>query len=212
LEEYWKLRLPKIKDNGVFILTATQPFASDLINSNRKMFRYDLIWQKTMACGHLNSKKMPMRNHEIILVFYRKLPTYNPIMVKANRVRVERRRMFSYCYGKVDTNRIFNYSSDVRYPVSLISIKHDKERSNTKTRNNAHPTQKPVSLFEYLIKTFTNQGDVVFDGFSGGGTTAIACVNLNRNYICCEINEDYYNLSQNRLKKAIEEKKQMLFD
>lgn len=212
LVEYWDIRIPKIRDNGLFILTATQPFATDLINSNRKMFRYDLIWQKTMACGHLNCKKMPMRNHEIILVFYNKLPTYNPIMVKKNEVTVKRTKMSSNCYGKYKENMLFYYNSDKRYPVSVINIKHDKERNTSKLKNKAHPTQKPISLFEYLIKTYTNKNDIVFDGYSGGGTTAMACVNSNRNYICCEINTDYYNLSLKRLEKAMQEKQQELFD
>lgn len=212
LDEYWNLRLPKLRDNGLFILTATQPFATDLINSNRKMFRYDLIWQKTMACGHLNSKKMPMRNHEIILVFYKKLPTYNPIMVKKEKVLVKRTSLSSRCYGKNTIKMNYEYCSDKRYPVSVISIKHDKERSITKSKNNVHPTQKPVGLYEYLIKTYTNENDIVFDGFSGGGTTAISCINTNRNYICCEIITDYYDLSLKRLEKAIEEKRQQLFE
>lgn len=177
------------KKNCVFIFFATQPFASELIFSNRKMFRYDLIWEKTMATGHLNSKKMPLRSHESILIFYKSLPTYNPQKTsghvrKVSTISHKRNSKETSNYGKYNKT---GYDSTERFPRSVIKFPTDKQKSPI------HPTQKPVNLLEYIITTYTNIGDTVFDGYGGALTTAKAAKNTNRNAIVCETDFIYFN-------------------
>lgn len=181
-----------IKDNGLIVLTATQPFATDLINSNRKMFRYDIIWYKALGTGHLNCNRMPMRNHEHILVFYNKLPTYNPQMTKGKmREKGSKHGNTTSNYGAF---KAIQHTNDLYYPQSVIDISN-----GDKTKENQHPTQKPVALFEYLIETYTNEGDTVFDACIGSGTTCIACINKERHYIGFEINEEYFKMASERV-------------
>jgi len=180
------------KENGAMIFFATQPFASELILSNQKNFRYDLIWYKALGTGFLNANKMPMRNHEMILVFYRKLPTYNPQMA-VGKMRMK---------GSKKGNATTNYGSyegktkvdDQYYPQSVIDFSN-----GDRTSENDHPTQKPLDLIRYLIQTFSNENDLVFDGYMGSGTTAHACILEKRNFIGAEMNKDYYEKSMKRL-------------
>jgi DNA modification methylase len=196
----WKQYERIIKANGVIVLTAAEPFTSVLITSNLKMFKYDLVWHKTHPKGHLNAKKAFMRAHENICVFYKKPPTYNPQKTTGHKRKVantkyEKVADGSQVYGAEKRNT--KYDSDERYPLSVITI------SNADLTNVLHPTQKPVALFEYLIKTYTNEGDTVLDNCSGSGTTAVACINTDRNYICFEKDEQHYLTSVSRVNDVL---------
>lgn len=192
LEPMWERLKRVIKPNGAIVMTASQPFTTDLIQSNRKWFKYSLVWSKSQVTGFLNAKKQPLRSHEDILVFYQKQPTYNPKMVKGKRV-LKSTGGDSTNYGK------FTYKphySDQYYPKSIIEIPQNRFKGG-------HPTQKPVELMEYLIKTYTNGGETVLDFTMGSGTTGVACVNLNRNFIGIEKDENYFNIAQTRIEQAI---------
>lgn len=171
------------------------PFAAKLVMSNEKMFRYEWIWQKSNKTGFLNSKKMPLKAHENILVFYRHLPTYNPQMVKGDR-HLRQTRSATSNYGKYhDTEPQY---TDEYFPVDIISfpcIFHTSEKQ-------VHPTQKPVPLLEYLIKTYTNPGETVLDCCMGSGSTGVACVNTGRSFIGIELDAGYFQIAQKRIKEA----------
>jgi site-specific DNA-methyltransferase (adenine-specific) len=186
-----------IKDKGIICLTATQPFASMLIMSNLEMFRYDLIWDKKSVTGFLNAKRMPLRRHESILIFYKNLPTYNPIKTKGKLIQKCTKAKQTSNYNDA-SNRPEPYMSDEYYPTSILEI------GNPRTKD-GHPTQKPVALFEYLIKTYTNEGDLVLDNCIGSGTTAVACIKTNRNFIGIELSEEYCKIAEERINKAKEE-------
>ena len=195
LGELWNHYNRIIKDNGAIILTAQTPFDKVLGVSNLKMLKYEWIWEKTSATGHLNAKKMPMKAHENILVFYKKPPTYNPQKTtgherKVSTAKHKRNSKNSSNYGESSAT---TYDSTERYPRSVQLFSTDKQKSSL------HPTQKPVALFEYLIRTYTNEGDTVLDNCMGSGTTAIACMNTNRNYIGFELDKDYYELANERI-------------
>lgn len=192
LDKLWKQYERIIKDNGAIVLTAQTPFDKILGCSNLKLLKYEWIWEKNIATGHLNAKKMPMKKHENILVFYKKLPTYNPQMTVGDPYTNKRKPLNDNGsnYGYIERTDTINQGN--RYPVSIL--KFDREIG-------LHPTQKPVSLFEYLIKTFTNTGDVVLDNCIGSGTTAIACINTGRKYIGYELDEEYYKLAEKRIKE-----------
>lgn len=172
-----------IKPNGVILLCAQTPFDKILGASNPKMLRYEWIWEKTNATGHLNAKKAPMKAHENILVFYDKLPTYNPQKTTGH----ERKRITAAASNKAkasgnydaatQNNRTKDYDSTERYPRDVIRLKSDKQTSKL------HPCQKPVSLMEYFILTYTNPGDLVLDNTIGSGSTAIAAINTGRDFI-----------------------------
>ena len=202
LNKLWEQYNRIIKTNGAIVLTAAQPFTSELVLSNLKLFKYDLIWEKNDATGHLNSKKMPMRAHESILLFYKKLPIYNPIKTFGHKrkttKRVERFRLQSENYGI--QKGITQYDSTERYPRSVLKFATDKQKSKL------HPTQKPVALFEYLIKTYSKEGDTILDNCMGSGTTGIACINTNRNFIGIELNYDYYSIAKLRIEFKLTEK------
>lgn len=180
------------KNNGAIVLTATQPFASDLISAGRKYFRYDLIWQKSYPAGFLNANKMPLRTHESVLVFYKKLPTYNPQKVLARRVRSSKIRQCGDRSGNVYSGsvavKIDWHDDGTRHPGSVIKTRG--KIANCPGFN--HPTQKPVELFEWLIRTYTNSGEVVLDPTAGSGTTAIAAMRNWRKYICIERDATYF--------------------
>ena len=195
-----------LKPNGAAVFTASQPFTSALVMSNPREFRYSLVWEKTTATGHLNASKMPMRAHEDILVFYRKQPTYNPQMthghVRKVARNVNRATKLSDCYG--DQAGITSYDSTSRYPRSVIVTSTDKQVSAL------HPTQKPVALMEYLIRTYTDEGQTVLDFTMGSGTTGIACANAGRKFIGIERDEAYFRMAEARIAAAICRKKEQL--
>ncbi len=192
LDKLWKQYERIIKDNGAIVLTAQTPFDKVLGCSNLKLLKYEWIWQKPQGTGHLNAKIMPLKNHENILVFYKNLPKYNPQMINSKKRIIKRNGKQSTCtnYGTHIEIKISEYFE--KYPISIIQFNRDKEKM--------HPTQKPVALFEYLIKTYTNEGDIVLDNCMGSGTTAIACMNTNRNYIGFELDKGYYDIILERIK------------
>lgn len=172
-----------------------QPFSSILVTSNLDMFKYEWIWQKSYITGVLNAKKQPVRNHESILVFYKKQPVYKPQGVKVVN-KMTRQGTASINYDKRPENT--EYFQEIgNYPrsVQLISSKGESSK--------LHPTQKPVALFEYLIRTYTNEGDTVLDNCAGSGTTGVACINTNRHYILIEKEQKYYDICKERICKAM---------
>jgi len=187
----WEQYKRIIKDNGAIVLTAINPFSSMLVMSNVDMFKYEWIWQKDNGTGFLNSKKQPLRNNESVLVFYRKQPTYNPQMREGTPYQCKTGATKSSNYGQqVDVHTAC--LDGLRYPLTVIKFIRDKQK--------IHPTQKPLALFEYLIKTYTNEGDLVLDNCAGSGTTGVACKNLNRNYILIEKEPEYIDIINKRLK------------
>ena len=196
LKEYWELRLLKIKDNGCFVLFGQEPFSSRLRSSNLKIYKYDLYWKKHKPTNFLQLKRRFGKTIEIISIFYKNQCIYNPKMVKYNGKPIKNKPKGKI--GKIVDEKehyVIPYSDNgYRYPCDLLIYNRDKYT------NIIHPTQKPVALFEYLIKTYNNENDLIFDGFSGSGTTAISCYNTNRNFICCELEKEYYDKSIERLK------------
>lgn len=184
-----------IKDNGAIVLTSAQPFTSKLINSNLEMFKYSLVWDKKNTTGFLNAKKQPLRRHEDICVFYKKPPVYNPKMESRGKPRAKggKSRTNRGCYGDYSDTNTFN---NLYYPTSILEI------SNADKKNIIHPTQKPIELFEYLITTYSNEHDIVLDNCMGSGTTAIASINTNRNFIGFESDKKYFVASKERINNA----------
>jgi len=179
-----------IKDNGAIVLTANQPFTAKLIASNPSMFKYAWCWEKSLKTNFLNAKKQPLRNHEDILVFYKKQCTYNPQGLKKGSISGGNKVTGSYNAWKSNSKKQM-YTG---YPSSVLKITNPNN-------GNIHPTQKPIELFEYLIKTYTNEGDIVLDNCIGSGTTAIACIKTKRNYIGWEndTKHGYYQKSIERI-------------
>ena len=199
-EPLWKQYKRLIKDNGAIVLTASQPFTTKLINSNIKEFKYALVWDKDKAFGVFQAKKRPLKKHEDILIFYKKQPVYNPQMekAKADRIRPLSKGNISGSINNITNSKnckvANDYNPEMRYPSSILTFSNPVGKS-------IHPTQKPVALFEYLIKTYTNEGDLVLDNCAGSGTTAIACLNTNRNAILIEKDESYYKAALDRFNR-----------
>lgn len=183
-----------IKDNGAIVLTASQPFTTKLIESNLKWFRYEWIWKKgNHVTGFPNANRMPMKNHENVCVFYKKLPTYNPQGVIKIKPKVVKSNPAMKVLGEKNNNSLNRYHlvRHKNYPKSVIDFPRDSKTF--------HPTQKPVDLFEYIVRTYTDEGDVVLDNCMGAFTTAIACDNSNRNWIGFELEEEYCNKGLERI-------------
>lgn len=192
-EPLWEQYKRIIKDNGAIVLTASQPFTSALVMSNIKMFKYEWIWIKNRGTGHLNAKIMPLACHESVLVFCKKKTIYNPQKEKGEpyqRLNCSRDSTNKGTYGKMNktTNNINN---GYRYPKTYLKF--------DKVERTLHPTQKPAALFEYLIRTYTNEGDSVLDNCMGSGTTAIACINTGRNFIGFELDKNYFEIAEKRI-------------
>lgn len=193
LDKLWVQYKRILKSRGVVLLFAQPPFSAALGMSNIEWFRYEWIWNKKHATGFLNAKSHPLKLHENILVFYRKPPTYNPQMVFGKTHWVSKRKAQGIRnYGKIEQTE--SYKSSFRYPTDILEYKKDKDAF--------HPTQKPVELIRYFIRTYTNEGDLVLDNCMGSGTTAVACIQENRHFIGFEMNEEYYNKSIERIAKA----------
>ena len=184
-----------IKDNGAIILFANGMFTADLMHSNSKLWRYNLIWEKTQPTGFLNAKKMPLRSHEDICIFYKKLPTYNPQKTIGHPRKVSKAEHKINCKETTDYGEhgLSTYDSTERYPKSVWTFSKDSQKSAL------HPTQKPVALIEELIKTYTNPGDLILDTCAGSMTTAIAALNTDRNFICIEKDEGIFKIGQRRV-------------
>ena len=183
-----------IKDDGAIVLTASGMFTAELMLSNKKLWRYNLVWKKgNRVSGFLNAKRQPLRNHEDICVFSKKQTKYNPQMTIGNKNHLKgegNHKNTQRCYGNFKD--MPTIQTNEKYPLSVIDI--DKEFPQV-----FHPTQKPVALMEYLIKTYTNEGDLVLDNCMGSGSTGVACKHLNRNFIGMELAFGYYMTAYNRL-------------
>ena len=203
LDKLWSEYKRVIKDNGAIVLFSAQPFTSTLIHSNIDWFKYDLVWHKRTPSGVLNAKKMPLRTHETILLFYKKLPTYNPIKTVAkHKCGVKSHKVDSTNYRT--TEKMVEYKDkDMRYPTSVVDITGVVNNSKEKVK---HPTQKPIKLMEWLIKTYTNKGDTILDNTMGSGSTMVACVSTNRKGIGIEMDENYFNIAKKRVEEKKEEK------
>ena len=197
-EPLWEQYERVIKDNGAVVLTASQPFSSALVMSNPKLFRYEWVWDKKNPTNFAMAKKQPLKYHETILVFAKKQTEYYPIKWRGkpnHKQGLLKNDQQSEVYGKI--KRTKDNLSGMKYPRSIIEI------SKHSSQGGLHPTQKPVALFEYLVKTYTNEGDVVLDNCMGSGTTAIAAINTNRNFIGFEMDENYHKLSNERIEKHL---------
>lgn len=196
-ETLWKAYKRIIKDNGAIILFANGMFTADLMQSNRKMWRYNLIWEKTQPTGFLNAKRMPLRAHEDICVFYKKPPVYNPQKTKEHKRKVSKAESKINC--KQSTNygeyKNFTYDSTERYPRSVLKYAKDIQKGAL------HPTQKPVKLLQFLIKTYTNPGEIILDNCMGSGSTGVACLHTGRRFIGMELDPEHYNTAVQRIEQ-----------
>lgn len=198
-EPLWECYKRIIKDNGAIVLFGSEPFSSYLRMSNIKQYKYDWIWDKITGRGHLVAKKRPLAQHEIVSIFYKNAPVYNPQMILMNKPQkgksIEASRT-SIIGGKT-TKKAESIIRTHKYPKTIITQSVDG--------NYLHPTQKPVKLCEYLINTYTNNNELVLDNCIGSGTTAIACLNTNRNYIGFELDKNYYDIATERIRKRKQE-------
>ncbi|HQB64114.1 MAG TPA: site-specific DNA-methyltransferase [Sedimentibacter sp.] len=197
-EPLWKQYKRLIKDKGAIVLTASQPFTSALVMSNIEWFKYEYIWDKVKATGMLNASHQPLRRHENVLIFCNGKTIYNPQKIK-NPKGIEKRSLYKYqreneggeTVGEIKQGGVSdNYEADKLLPVSIQQFSKDNKP--------IHPTQKPVALFEYLIRTYTNEGDTVLDNCAGSGTTGIAAWRQKRNAILIEKDELYFNAAKER--------------
>lgn len=193
LEALWVQYRRIVKQNGAIVLHCMQPFTTRLINSNPKDFRYCWVWDKSQISGFLNAKRRPLVRHEDIAVFYQKQPTYNPQMRKGKMRRKGTNGRASTNYNRFELLGVVN---DDYYPTSILDFALPRYKDG-------HPTQKPVPLLEYLIKTYTNPGDVVLDNCMGSGSTGVACVNTKRMFIGMELDKEYYDIAVRRIAAAL---------
>ncbi len=190
LDKLWEQYKRIIKDNGAIVLTASQPFTSVLVMSNLKMYRHQWIWNKNNSAGFMTVKIRPFAICEDILIFSKNKVNYYPQMEKRGKLRIKGGYSISDNYGILP----FKSKNNLYYPKNLLNI------SNASQKDKLHPTQKPVLLFEYLIKTYTNKDNLVLDNCAGSGTTGIACLNLKRKFILIEKDKEYYEIMKDRLK------------
>ena len=199
LDKLWAEYKRVLKDDGCIILTASQPFTSALVMSNPKMFKYEWIWKKTRYSGNLNATRMPLKAHESVLIFAKGKTKYFPIKTEAPEHLIDKRKTINpsivkdggaYNGSKGFVN-IRKKDDGTRYPISVQEFKNPNN-------NSLHPTQKPIELMEYLVKTYTNEGDMVLDNTMGSGTTNLACIKLNRKSIGIEKEKQYYDVAVRR--------------
>ena len=209
----WEHLKRVIKKSGAIVMTASQPFTTTLIASNLKMFKYCWVWEKSKASNFLQAGYMPLKAHEDVVVFCRKSkPTYNPQMTHGNPYsgdkRAGKKGSNSAVVNNVPNPKFRNGSSDgLRKPRTVQYFKTPESEGKT-----VHPTQKPVALMEYLIKTYTNEGDIVLDFAMGSGTTGVACKNLDRDFIGIELDEDYFHIAKNRIETCTNGKQLTLLE
>lgn len=199
LDLLWEQYERIVKDDGVIALWSQMPFTAILAASNMKLFRYEWIIEKTNATGFLNANRMPMKAHENVLIFYKKLPVYHPQMTHGHERKIstaahKRNSKKSMDYGE---HGLTTYDSTDRYPRDVLTFSWDKQKSRL------HPTQKPVAACEYFIATYTDKGDTVLDNCMGSGTTGVACRNLGRNFIGIELEKEYFDIAEKRLQSLI---------
>ena len=195
MDAFWKEIKRVTKKNSAILIFTQMPFTATVVMSNPKMFRYEWICEKANATGFLNARRMPMKCHENVLVFYGKLPVYHPIMEHGKPYRRGLEDKNSSNYNAVKRLRSGN-PTGTRFPRDVLKVSWRSAFGKT-----LHPTQKPVSLCEYFIKTYSNKGDIILDPFIGSGTTAVAAINTERKYIGFEKEEEYFDIAQNRLEK-----------
>ena len=195
LESLWEQYNRVCKANAAMVFTSAQPFTSVLINSNIKNFKYTWVWEKSKASGYLNAKNMPMKAHEDICVFYRKPPTYNPQMWKGEPYNKGKAHRPTEVYGKQVATLVKN-DSGMRYPRTVQYFKTAESEGKT-----THPTQKPIALCEYFIKTYSNVGDTILDNTMGTGATGVAAIRNSRNFIGIELEEKYFQIAKERIEK-----------
>ena len=200
-EPLWDAYERIIKDNGAIVLFGTQPFSAKLVCSNLRLFKYEWIYEKTQPSGHLNAKRMPMKYHENILVFYKNQPTYNPIKTLGHKRKVSKGQIVRKnevgdgCYGAQEKGA--NYDSTERYPRSIQCFSNGLMKQKS-----VHPTQKPIALLEYMIKTYTNPEEIVLDNCMGSGSIGVACVNTGRRFIGMELDQGYFEIAKKRIEEA----------
>ena len=191
LEPLWEQYKRIIKDNGAILLFGSQPFTTILNYSNISNYRYEWVWIKNNSTGFQLANKRPLKKHELISVFYKKQPTYNPQgLIEYNKIN--KRGSMGENWSEMNSNNYIQRWTN--YPTQILEYKYDKQK--------LHPTQKPVALLEYLIKTYTNEGEIVLDNTMGSGSTGVACVNTNRKFIGIELDEKYFNIAKNRIEDA----------
>ena len=201
-DKLWEQYRRIVKDNGAIVLFGKQPFTSQLILSNLEMFRYELIWEKSRVGNNMQLGKRPASIHENIVVFYKQYPTFNEIKFQVDEKYIDKRKSI----------RNSTYSKSEHYQGEMIRKKDDGWRHsqsilpfNSVWQSGMHPTQKPVVLLEYLIKTYSNEGDTILDNTMGSGSTMVACVNTKRNGIGIELDDNYFKMAQERVKQAQQE-------
>lgn len=200
MDKLWEQYNRIIKENGCIALFSDGMFMAELMTSNKKMWKYNLVWNKVLPSGFLNANRMPLRIHEEICIFYKKQPVYNPQKVKGkpnhSKGKAKQCDNNNYSdYGFVDNSKELG---DMKHPVSIVTF------SKPHPSVAIHPTQKPVELCEWLIKSYTNEGMVVLDNCMGSGSTGIACINTNRDFIGIELNNEYFNLAKDNLNILIQ--------
>jgi len=197
-EPLWEQYERIIKDNGAIVLTASQPFTTELIHSNLKLYRYNLIWKKEQGTDFMLAKKRPLKNYEDICIFYKKQPTYNPQMVEADKewTKKDTGKTYNYILGQQEQKCVKKSNGKFRYPTSILEF-------NRPMQKGVHPTQKPTKLLEYLIKTYTLEGETVLDNCMGSCSTGIACLNTNRNFIGIEKDDKYFEIAKKRIEEHL---------
>ena len=199
-DSMWKQLNRIIKDNGAIVLFGSEPFSSHLRLSNIKNYKYDWIWIKNKGGNFLNSKKMPLKEHEIVSVFYNKIPIYNPQMQKRAKSGLARVKSLIIS-GAVKDDSVYGKSVKRKTIYGELRLPSSHQKFNIE--RGLHPTQKPVKLMEYLIKTYTNEKETVLDFTMGSGTTGVACCNTNRDFIGIELDKDYFKIAQDRIKNEL---------
>ena len=197
IEKMWEEYKRIIKENGAIVLFSAEPFTSILITSNVKWFRYDLIWAKTQGSDFLNANRKPLRSHENICVFYKKQPTYNAQKTSGKPYKAKSGETTSSNFGEFNGNYHTDNKDGKRYPLTILNF------NGAHNKGKVHPTQKPVSLLEYLIRTYTNEGEIVLDNCMGSGSTGVACINTGRKFIGMELNEKYFEIAKQRINDAV---------
>lgn len=199
-DKLWEQYNRIIKDNGCIALFAQGLFYVDLVNSNRKMFRYDLVWDKVLTSGFLNANRMPLRKHEQIAIFYKKQPIYNPQFTQGKPLHskgksYKEKTPKNQNYGKFENTEDLREGLTEKYPTSIVKFQ------KVHPSKAVHPTEKSIECLEWLIKTYTNERGLVLDNCMGSGTCGLACINTNRSFIGIELDEKYFEIAKQRLEK-----------
>ena len=197
LDKMWERLNKLIKPNGAIVLFGSEPFSSSLRISNIKNYKYDWKWDKVRGVGHLNAKRRPMMCIEDIMIFYNKQCIYNPQMRERDKPRQSMNNATQQVYGKSKEN-FKGEKLNKKYPINLITFSKSSQNDMI-----FHPTQKPVDLLEYLIKTYTNEGELVLDFTMGSGSTGVACMNTDRKFIGIELDESYFNIAKERIENSV---------